>query len=284
MSAGFMDMAGPDAAFRKMFLRAVGVSALIHVVFFCAVAVAGNFHGRPRLDENVINVKFFGPPPKPGKPGLPPKPKMTAPTPKPQAPEKPKEAKKPEIKPEPKKPEKVVALNKEIEKKPAEPKKPESKPEPAPPENNPPPEPLRPDSQQDIELARKMMHGENKDGEGGAGGATAGDADWSAAMAGMEGDLRLRTWAEDARLVLRDAWRYGPSIPVNAGLHVDVVVQVDRDGNIMSYEFYKLSDNAELNQSVERLFKEVKQLPPLSFLNPGESRKIGYSFAPGEED
>jgi outer membrane biosynthesis protein TonB len=283
MSAGFMDMAGPDPAFKKMFLRAVGVSALAHLIFFCAVAVFGNFHPRPRFEADVINVKLYGPPPRPGRPGPPKQPAMTAPAPTPQ--EKPKPAAKPVIKPEPPKPKKEVALNKEIQ-KPAETKKPEPKPEakPQPAVTSPPPEPLPPGSQEDIELARSMIHGENKEGEGGAGGSTVGDADWSATMEGMEGDVRLRMWAEQARVVLRDAWKYPPSIPVNTGLHVDVVVQVDRDGNIMSHQFYKLSGNPELDQSVERLFEQVKTLPPIPFLNPGESKKIGYSFAPGEEE
>lgn len=290
MSAGAVHLDDPDREFKKIFLRAVGASALAHLIFFSAVAVSANFHG-PRINEDeIIRVSFMAPAMRPGKPGNPERPKMEAPPPKPETP-------KPEAKPAPKKEEKVVALNKEPAKKPEakkpEEKKPEvKKPEPAPkpvetkpePAPAPPPEELPPDTREDIDLARSMIHGSQPDGEGGRPGMLGGATAWDNSMEAMEGDPRFRSYAEEALVVLREAWRYPPSIPVNQGLHVDVLIQVDKDGNIVSYEFHELSGNGALDKSVQRLMEQVKKLPPVSYINAGQSITIGYSFEPGEAE
>jgi protein TonB len=267
MSAGVIDWSENDRLFDKTLLRAMAISAAIHLLFFITVAVAGHFNKKPKFDENAMRVRLMAAPAGPKKKGPPAKPKTLPPPKKP----KPKQIAKPELKPE--KEEKPIAEKKEPEKKPPE-KKPEPEKDPEPPET-------MPDNKlEEIEIARAMIH---KQGDDTDPGGSFDEADWDNAIAGLEGDIMLKNYQAGAGEALGRAWRVPATVPTHIDLEVRVLIIADQDGNILDYQIVGYSNNPELDRSVERLMERAEKVPPPPFDVLGGQIIIPLRFVPGEE-
>lgn len=277
MSSAIINLEGRDRELKRAFSKAIIFSGVAHFLLLIAIGIIGVQSQKPRLDEKSIQVRFLAAPRakkavaiKASAPAAKP-PQATPPKPKPK---KPKVIPKPELKPETVKKE-DKPKPKPKEKKEIKPKKPKPKPKPEPEVD---PAPLLPDdTMDDIELARNMLK-ESKTPKI----AGQDDAQWHNAMAGIEGDLRMMHYHEEAGVWLRDAWRLPATVPSDTGLHVDVILRVDEAGNILDYEIINLSPHPDLNRSVEMLLEEIKKLPPLPYSTRGGFLKLPLRFEPGE--
>ena len=264
MSVSALDWESRDRELRKTLLRAVAFSCGVHLLALAFVGIIGAYNTKPRLDERAIQVRLLAPPAKPRKVELSkPAPQAPAktqkPIPKKPEPEKPKVLAKPELKPE---------AQKEVN------KKEEPKPEP---EDVEPATPLPEDKMEDIELARSMINNSEKPS------SADDDKEWNEAMAGIEGDIRMTHYRDEAGMILKEAWRLPTTVPSDAGLHVDVIIKVDEVGNILSYKIINPSGNPDLDRSVEMLLIEVKKLPSFPYSAKSGFLELPLRFMPGEE-
>jgi TonB family protein len=302
-----------DREISVRFRRFIAGSAVAHVLALALILIAGHFSSQPRFDQNTIVVSFHsraghpqkdepGPPPpaaprpKPPAPALAPPP-VPAPEPPQQPPKKeepkPKPEAKPEAKPEPKPAPAPIAKEVSPDKgktdpKPS-PKKPEAparKPEPvSEPKKTPEPQaepsapPLPPDKQNDIELARSLIHGKAGDGSGPGGGG-----DWEDGVEGYEGDETMGAYLnEDVAEVIVDLWRIPLSVPPGTDLSVDVIIKIDNGGKVLESKIVRRSDHPDLDRSVLTLLQDLKALPP-----PPRPSKEGFfllkiRLRPGDE-
>jgi len=104
-------------------------------------------------------------------------------------------------------------------------------------------------------------------------------AEWDAAMAAAETSLQVQDYRRQVGQKLSDAWTPPVGAPL---LSVRVLVRVQPDGTIASYEIIQRSGHAGLDASVERIFAKVKKLDPIPWAISGETATLGYEFQAGE--
>lgn len=263
-----------DLEIKRSFQRAIVLSVFVHLVALIVMAAAGRFHWRPPLEERSIQVSFL-----PGPGGKPRKGRLVSQNP-PSRPSSPaplkkegqvQEEKKPEdtAKSEPEK--KEISLEKgkteAVEKKnePAREKKTENTKTPGPASGN------------TVAAAGPQV--------GGTLGMPDGSTAFDAALSGITGDPELLAYYNQVTVDLNRAWRLPPTVPSDPQLYVDVILTVDKRGNILGWVITHYSGNPELDRSVERLFKGLNQMtaPPAAKLN-SEQLELPLRFRPvGEE-
>lgn len=249
MSAYAQYLQDRDHEARKALFRAMAASAGFHLLVLGIAALAGYITGGPRLfDEKSISVRFVTPPARP-------RPAVVEVKPEPV-----KTIAKPELKPEPAPEKKLPAAKKEEEKKPKEEK-----------EEEPETPPMSEDKARDIDLARDVIA---QSGQGPA------QAEWEEAVEVVESDVRMSRYRDEVGVAVKDAWVLPVTVPVNQGLHFDVLVQVDSAGNVLAYKVLHPSGNADMDRSVEALMENLKKLPPLPYPPAGSYQEIPLRFVP----
>jgi len=314
MSAYALDN-GRDREFQRAFKKAVIISLAFHCAVVLAMAVSAMFGEKTESMPRTMPVSLMsaapGPPPSKSTAVAPPdkkEEKKTLPTPPPKKPEpkpepKPKPPPQPEKKEEPKKgpdkklekktispkKEEVVKKKDKQEKKKEEKKeevrketKPEKTSSPATPEppakkdteiaKNDAPSALA--SNPDIEAARRLQ------GPPGVEGGTSSRAQWNSAMEVIEKDPRMKVYQGTVGGYIRDYWVLPPSVPEGQGLHVDVMIKVDQNGNVLDYEIVHESGHADFDQSVKDLLKNIERIPSVPVQVPGGELELPLRFIP----
>ncbi len=280
------------------FLKAVAASGCVHLALLCVVALSSRCGREPWLSDHSIQVRWVAPMPKKGAPA-----KADDPGP---ASQKPLQAEAP--KPEPKKIAKPVIENPEEEseeppEKAAEKKEPEpeeqknKKPvkEDEPEEQKEPEEEKAPGEEDggeegssdtfpdakrdDIDLARNMVSG-----RGSLQGSVDGSTAWGLAMAGVKGDVRILHYKRLAGMELLRSWDLPVTVPLNQGLHFDVLIKVDEDGKVMGYQVLHESGNPDMDKSVMALLAKIKKLPPLPREVEEGVLELPIRFVPEDEE
>jgi len=284
---------------RALLLKAVAVSAGIHIMLIGSAGVASLFQKKPEWKDLSIQVTLLGPPrggkeaagPSAPSHNLPEQKQNLSLSPPPAPEEKPKIIKKPELE---KRPEKELKkawqknvktkenkknqkdITKEKKKNEKSPKKPEKN------------RKQEPDLKKPVELAAHAGQSAGQETTGrtsdDAARGKGSETGFGKAMQGIEGDLRMMYYREEAAAKLFEAWSPPMSVPVDQGLHFDVMVRVDASGKVIDYKVLYESGNADLDRSVMTLLEDIKRLPPPPYTPESGVQELPFRFVPEDEE
>jgi TonB family protein len=109
------------------------------------------------------------------------------------------------------------------------------------------------------------------------------NAEWSALMGEINGDLGKHAYYERAAAIYKQNWVAPMSVPANDNIVVRVAVRIDPDGKVIDYEVLNWSGNRDFDKSVRRVLDAVNKLPPPP-ASGSQWMTIPFAFKPSMEE